>query len=502
MTAHMINIIKTKKRRIILSIGVLFIIAVSIIGASSYSNKEEVKEEEIIRTFSVIDLSSFIPKEDEIESIGIVNPNTSVNIVPLTKGTVISINFAQSDYVAKNNIILKLQNDSITQSLETAKINLKSTQDNLNNRIILQEKSSIDQKKQAVISTKGYLNLILKTLNDINFIIKAEGESQIAGISPTLSAQNSQGLIDAKKSYFNTKTLYQKSVLNDIEINNIINILEQSLISLKSTEKALDDLIFVLENTIPNPNFSKTTLQAQKTLFNTARISLLATETQAETQLQNLKNIEIIQKTELDTLTNALNFAQNQMDLSQIAFNNLTIKAPIAGQITQKLVEIGDEINPGQKIAEISQINIVKIETSLTPDEIKNLRLGQNVSIEHSFNGIVSSISPIADFESKKIKVSITTNNILKNLIPGTFVTISFPVKRTKQKLIPLKALHITQKDTFIFILEEGRAIKKSVVIGETKGSYITIKEGLSMDEILILGDVTENETINPSYGD
>ena len=123
-----------------------------------------------------------------------------------------------------------------------------------------------------------------------------------------------------------------------------------------------------------------------------------------------------------------LDNARSQLSLAQTQAGDLNVKAPIEGKITAKYVEIGTEVQPGQRIAELSQLDMVVIEIEITAEDAMKIQNGQSATIDpknKKLGGKVSRIYPAADPVSKKVKVEIAFNNQNQDLIPESFITKS-----------------------------------------------------------------------------
>ena len=117
----------------------------------------------------------------------------------------------------------------------------------------------------------------------------------------------------------------------------------------------------------------------------------------------------------------------------------------------------------------------------------------------------ISSIAPAADPITKKVKIEISYNNKNQDLIPGTFVEITIPVKQTAKSkegsfFIPLRALNITQSEAYVFIVKEGLAHKIAIKTGESSGELIEVLSGLEPNnELIIAGgkSLEDQEKVN-----
>ncbi|MFH1427844.1 MAG: efflux RND transporter periplasmic adaptor subunit [Patescibacteria group bacterium] len=557
-----------KKPKILISIAVILIIlavAGYVIKNKNSDDSGKVAGDKIYNV-QALAVSDIINGTDNISISGLVKPDTQVDVIALGNGTIRGINFAIGDTVIVNSQLASIHdNNTLTnfgtaqnnfsntqqsytttqrlvdesvnqaqQAVGSAEIGLKTVQDNYNNGKALQGTTKQDTFDNAISAYYGYLNTINNTLDQVDYIIKAEGKTQLSGIQQTLGITNSQSVITAKLSYRIARDNYKALTSQTITTSNIVSNLTKAVQIMQLTRQAVDDTVIVLNNTIPNLQFSEASLSAQKTNFYSLRNTIVSSITLAQTTLQGIKNIDSVQKRELDSLSNAVESAKNRLLQAQTAFNNakeskqqqlisadialnssrgqldiagnqvadLTIKAPISGQVTQKFIELGTEVRAGQKVAEIAQIDLVKIEVDLASEDVYKIILGQTVMINDMFEGIITRINPVADSMTKKVRVEIFFDNNNKELIPETFVDINIPVSfeenantASNRLYIPLKAVTITQTESYVFVVsQEGdeinktsKAVKRNVTLGETKAGAIQIMEGLNGEDVVII---------------
>ncbi len=409
------------------------------------------------------------------------------------------------------------------EAIKSAEISLENAKDNLNNSIALQEKSVFDTQDAAISSFYSYLNTINTTLDQVNYIIQAEDGIQLANIDRVLAKKNIQSLYDAKGKYVETKNSFNNISKYSPNRSNIKINTEEAVEALKLTKEIVDDTIVVLNNTITDNNFTSVQLSAQLTSFSTLRNTVVTALLSAQSTLQGLENSSLQNKQSLDVLENAVASAENQLRIAKLGYDNaiislsnseqaqdqqligaqtsldsiegqlnltgnqvvdMTVRAPISGKVTGKFVELGAEINPGQKIAEISQAKNVKIEINLSSDDIYRIELGQKVLINDDLEATILTINPSADLITKKVMVEIFFDNSDEVLIPGTFVSVNIPVEKiTKTNknsvFVPLKSVIITQNENFLFVNNNGIAEKFLVELGRTEGALVEVLNGL-----------------------
>lgn len=416
-----------------------------------------------------------------------------------------------------------------SEMVVAAKINVDTANLSLENIKDLQDKNKEDMKNNAIVSIANYSNTINSALDQINTIYGINGY-QIDGLVDTLSVKNSQALSIGKTSYQEAKDYYaiysQKNYTNaqaEIALNDTIS-------ALTKAKKANDNVIAVLAASISSSKFSETSLNLQKTAFNQLRATLIGSIAAAQANLQALQNINLANKRELDGLNNALKASQNQLAQAELGLQNaqaslssskqsknqqlllsktsidgargqlsvlttqlsdLTIKAPITGEISAKLIELGSEARVGQKIGEIAQINTVKIIVQLAPEDASSIRIGSIAIIEKGLKGVINNIAPTADSLTKKVQIEIIVDNKDKTLKPETLVSVSLPISSDKVSThefnVPLQSVTVNQNETYVFVAEKNSAKKELVELLEVDGETAKIRVKLSGKALLII---------------
>ncbi len=485
-----------------------------------------------------------------------VNINTP--LVSLYDNTTLTtLNNAQTNYAnMKNNLnaTTRLSEESINQaengvkaaqeSVKSAEIALETAKNNLENSKTLRKKNNLDTKNSAIVSYNGFLNTIFSALDDVKSLISTDSTYYPTNIEKVLGAKKPETLQKVKTSYSSVSNSYNKLNQKIITIDNITQEMEKITTTLAQTQTMVNNMLSALDNTVTDLNFTDAMLSAQKTNFITLRSAIVNAQSSAESILRNLENLDLVTKQEIDSLESAVLSAQNQLDLAKTNYNNalvslenakkgkeqqiissqtsldsargqlnlaqaqtadLSIKAPINGQITNKSIELGTEVNPGQVIAQIQQAKNVKIEISLPSEDIYRIGKDKPIKIGDQYEGMISSIAPAADPITRKVKIEIVYNNENNDLIPGTYIDIKIPVKQLEKTnaesvYVPLRALTITQSEKYVFVAEDGIAKKVNIKTGTTEGAMIEIIEGLKPgDQLITEGAKTleDGETID-----
>jgi len=183
------------------------------------------------------------------------------------------------------------------------------------------------------------------------------------------------------------------------------------------------------------------------------------------------------------------NIAQIQQ---QLGFT--TVRSPINGVVNSLMVEETSFVMPGNEIAEIVQIDRLKIEVNISEDNLSKIKEGQAVTIKtdvfplKTFEGNVSTISVKAD-ASRKFKVTIEVKNTDQDLRAGLFAEVNFDALKTNEQeanMIPREAIVGSLQNPSVYIIENDTAQLKKIEVGAVVDGDVIVLSGLNGGEQVV----------------
>jgi len=420
------------------------------------------------------------------------------------------------------------------QSVLSAQTALETAQSNYETTLPVHEQQAKKALQDALTSYHTNLQNVQSSLDDITYIIRAQGTEQRENISPTLSANNPTFLIHAREDWKIAKASYDAQITVLVSEANIKNQLDMLNTLLSQTLSAANDAVAVLQYTTTNPLFSEAELKNEQTNMIGVKTNIANSKALVINSLNGLDSLALGQQKEQTALQHAIKAADNQLSSARIALEtanaqyanaqasksqqlasaqtnltsaagnrtiasqsvaDLSVRSPIRGEVTQQYIEVGTKVAPGQKIAEISQTDLVTIQVGLSLESAQRVHVGDVVTTESGYQGVVNRIDPAADPFSRKISVKIAFDNSNHTLIPETFVSLKIPLTNTITEpnngpvLVPLKSITITNTERYVFVVADGSAKKIPVETGMLSGKNIEITSGLVRgDELIVEG--------------
>ncbi len=226
-------------------------------------------------------------------------------------------------------------------------------------------------------------------------------------------------------------------------------------------------------------------------------------------RFQQLYKEKSASDSQLDQAKLAYSLAEAQYIVAKRQYNDTQIKTPISGYITARYVDVGSMVQGAPQatvVANVVDISKLKVKLNVAEKDVFALKVNDPVSITVDvypgkvFNGKIESISYKSD-EVHTYPVEVTLFNEAKTpLKAGMFARVEFTsLKERRSIVIPREALLGSVKQAQIFVVENGIAKLKNIVVGREAGTSIEVLQGLSVgEEIVVNGqnNIVENTPV------
>lgn len=176
-----------------------------------------------------------------------------------------------------------------------------------------------------------------------------------------------------------------------------------------------------------------------------------------------------------------------------------TLVNPMTGVIQSLPVEEGSFVTPGTEIAIVLDITSLKMVIQVPEQQIVKLRRGQKVAIrtdvypEKTFQGTITLIAVQADAARKfnvEIELPLSSTYPLK---PGMFGTVRIHTTNDpiQSILIPRKAIIGSIQNPEVYVVSDGKAVKRQIAIGRLMADQVEVTQGLTeSDEVILTGQI------------
>lgn len=185
----------------------------------------------------------------------------------------------------------------------------------------------------------------------------------------------------------------------------------------------------------------------------------------------------------------AVRWSDAQVQLAKKAIDDASVRAPISGIVSKRLVNGGERVMPDAAIVTIVDLSRLELEASVPASDIASIALGQKVRFtvdgygDRMFDGKVERINPVADAGSRAIKLFVAVPNAGGVLKGGMFAQGRITLSQSQPvAVVPLTALFEEASQSYVFTVEAGKLAKKPVGLGarDEVGGLVEVTSGLA----------------------
>lgn len=168
------------------------------------------------------------------------------------------------------------------------------------------------------------------------------------------------------------------------------------------------------------------------------------------------------------------------------------VRAPFDGVLGITSIDVGARVDTGTVLTSLDDLSAVEIEFSLPETVYGQINEGQAVTAEtaafpgRTFKGEVVAVDSRIDQTSRAFKVRARLPNESRTLPAGMFMRLSLSLGEREVIAVTDEALLVQGGNTFVFVVEDGKAERRRVTTGLRRGNLVEVKEGVEAGEPVI----------------
>jgi membrane fusion protein (multidrug efflux system) len=211
----------------------------------------------------------------------------------------------------------------------------------------------------------------------------------------------------------------------------------------------------------------------------------------------------VIPQSDYDRALAQLTQALAQADNIRAVIAKKTIRAPFAGRLGIRHINLGQVINDGQAIVTLQSLDPIFVNFSLPQQQLAQIRTGLLVRVssdalpDQVVTCQITAISPEVDAATRNIRLQATLANSDEQLRTGMYVNVAVVLPAKEDVLtIPATAVLYAPYSDSVFVIEEkkgkdgspaGKTVRQQFVrLGEKRGDFIAVISGLKAEETVV----------------
>ena len=211
---------------------------------------------------------------------------------------------------------------------------------------------------------------------------------------------------------------------------------------------------------------------------------------------RDLHRQDILPQSDLDAKEAAFREMTGEDDMIRAAIAKKIIRAPFAGRVGIRQVQLGQLADAGAPIVTIQSVDPVHVDFTLPEKAAPRVRTGMRVRVTSDaapgriFEGELTAISPEVDASSRSIALQATLADTGGALLPGMFARVELlGDAHVTPLVVPVTSVLRAPYGDSVFVLAQEkdektgasalRARMTTVRLGETRGDLVAVESGL-----------------------
>jgi membrane fusion protein, multidrug efflux system len=213
--------------------------------------------------------------------------------------------------------------------------------------------------------------------------------------------------------------------------------------------------------------------------------------------------VQAVSQQAVDADEQNLKSALAQVAEQQATVNYKSIRAPFAGHLGLRQVDLGQYLSAGTTIATLQALDPIFVDFTLPQQALDQIKVGQIVTAHvdtyagQSFTGTITAINPKIDSATRNVQVRATIKNPDHKLFPGMFATVDIATGAPQQYVtLPQTAISFNPYGNTIYLVDQSgnnaqgqsqlTAKQTFVTTGQTRGDQIAVLTGVKEGDTVV----------------
>jgi len=213
--------------------------------------------------------------------------------------------------------------------------------------------------------------------------------------------------------------------------------------------------------------------------------------------------IQAVSQATLDADAANLKNANAQVAQQQAILDKKTLRAPFAGHLGIRAVDLGQYLSAGTTIVTLQALDPIFLDFFVPQQSVDQVRLGQTVAVrvdafkDQIFSGEITAINPKVDANSRNVQVRAALQNADRKLLPGMYATVDIATGAPRNYItLPQTAITFSPYGDTVYVIDSKRneadgkpqlvARQSFVTVGAMRGDQIAVIKGVDEGDMIV----------------
>jgi len=287
---------------------------------------------------------------DDAEVDGHIN-----SISARISGHVIKLNVQDNQYVQAGTVLVEIDPADYQVAYERAKADFDDA--------------------QAAAAAAG-VNVPITSVNTTSQVSATEADV----------ASSRAGIAAARQQYEAAKAQLAQAVANDVKAQNDLGRYRQLVDKQEISQQQYDQAVAASRASAAAVDAARATADAAQQQVTQAQGKLVQAEANLSSARTAPRQMEVTRSRAASALAEA-QFKKAELDQAQLNLQYTKVTAPVAGVVSDRTVEVGQNVAPGQELMKVIPLNDVWITANFKETQLREMKVGQPVTVEVDASG-------------------------------------------------------------------------------------------------------------------
>jgi membrane fusion protein, multidrug efflux system len=302
-------------------------------------------------------------------------------------GHVVKLNVLDNQYVQAGTVLVEIDPADYQVALERAKADFEDA--------------------QAAASAAG-VNVPITSVNTTSQVSAADADV----------ASGRAGVAAATQQFTSAKAQRDQAEANNVKAQNDLVRYKQLVDKQEISEQQYDQAVAAAKAAAAAVESTAALASSAQSQVTQAQDKLLQAEANWRNAQTGPRQVEVIRSRAASAQAQA-QFKKADLDQAQLNLQYTKIIAPVSGVVSDRTVEVGQNIAPGQELMKIIPLEDVWITANYKETQLREMKVGQRVTVEvdangRSYKGKVDSIAGASGARFSLLPPENATGNYVK----------------------------------------------------------------------------------------
>ena len=218
---------------------------------------------------------------------------------------------------------------------------------------------------------------------------------------------------------------------------------------------------------------------------------------------QKQLKLQAVSQATIDTDAANLKNAKAQVAQQQAILDKKTLRAPFAGHLGIRAVDLGQYLGAGTVIVTLQALDPIFMDFFVPQQAVDQVKIGEQIAVkvdaykDQTFAGEISAINPKVDASSRNVQVRATLKNADHRLLPGMYATVEIPTGAPVNLItLPQTAISFSPYGDTVYIVDDkgagadGKpqlvARQSFITTGATRGDQVAVLKGVGEGDLIV----------------